>query len=89
MVPVFPTRHAMVADASLKSTTAMGVVITFGFIGLALSSPLFGAIAGGDPTALKTGLLVLPVASLIMILVNLALRPLLARAHERRELVES
>ncbi len=87
MAPVFPTTLAMVADASPKSTTAMGVVITFGFIGLALSSPLIGAIAGGDPTALKTGLLVLPVASLIMIVVNLALRPLLARAPERSELL--
>ncbi len=89
MAPVFPTTLAMVADESPNSTTAMGVVITFGFIGLAVSSPLIGAIAGGDATALKTGLLVLPVASLVMIAVNLALRPLLAQAPERKQLVES
>jgi len=88
MAPVFPTTLAMVADSSPRSTTAMGIVITFGFIGLAFSSPLIGTIAGGDPIRLKTGLLVLPAASLMMILVNLALRPLLAQAHERHALVE-
>lgn len=80
MAPVFPTTLAMVGDAFPKMTaTAMGIVITFGWIGLAVSSRIIGAIAGDDPARLKTALLVLPAASVLMILVNLAIRPVLAR----------
>jgi fucose permease len=80
MAPVFPTTLAMTADAFPKaSATAMGIVITSGWIGLAVSSKIVGAIAGGDDTRLKTALLVLPGFSLAMVLVNLVLRPVLAR----------
>jgi fucose permease len=80
MAPVFPTTLAMVGDAfPVATATAMGVVITFGWIGLAVSSPVIGRIAGGDDAQLGVALLVLPAASVIMILVNLALRPMLAR----------
>jgi len=80
MAPVFPTTLAMTADAFPKATaTAMGIVITSGWIGLAVSSKIVGAIAGGDDTRLKTALLVLPGFALLMVLVNLALRPVLAR----------
>jgi len=80
MAPVFPTTLAMVGDAFPKMTaTAMGIVITFGWVGLAVSSRIIGAIAGDDPARLKTALLVLPAASILMILVNLAIRPLMAR----------
>jgi fucose permease len=80
MAPVFPTTLAMVGDAfPVATATAMGIVITFGWIGLAVSSPLIGSIAGGDDTRLGTALLVLPVFSVIMIVVNLMLRPVLPR----------
>lgn len=80
MAPVFPTTLAMVGDAFPKMTaTAMGIAITCGWIGLAVSSRIIGSIAGDDPTRLKTALLVLPAASVLMILVNLAIRPMLAR----------
>ena len=80
MAPVFPTTLAMAADAFPKApATAMGIVITSGWIGLAVSSKIVGAIAGGDDTRLKTALLVLPGFSLLMVLVNLALRPMLAK----------
>jgi hypothetical protein len=59
----------------------MGIVITAGWIGLAVSSKIIGAIAGGDDKRLGTALLVLPVFSLLMVLVNLALRPALAKAR--------
>jgi MFS transporter, FHS family, glucose/mannose:H+ symporter len=74
MAPVFPTTLAMVGDAFPKMTaTAMGIVITCGWIGLAVSSRIIGAIAGGDPLRLKKALLVIPAASVIMVVVNLAI----------------
>ena len=80
MAPVFPTTLAMVGDAFQKSpATAMGIVITCGWVGLAVSSPIIGALGGNDPARLKTALLVLPVASVLMIIVNLAVRPALAK----------
>lgn len=78
MAPVFPTTIAMVGDAFPRMTaTAMGIVITSGWIGLAVSSRIIGSIAGGDPKRLKKALLVIPGASVVMIGIDLALRPLL------------
>lgn len=80
MAPVFPTTLAMVGDAFPKMTaTAMGIVITCGWIGLAVSSRIIGAIAGSQASQLKTALLVIPIASVIMFFVTLAVRPMLAR----------
>jgi len=54
MAPVFPTTLAMVGDAFPKATaTAMGIVITSGWIGLAISAPIIGSIAGTDPKRLQ------------------------------------
>ncbi len=78
MAPVFPTTLAMVGNAfPVATATAMGIVITSGWIGLAVSSRIIGAIAGEDPLRLKKALLVLPAASLLMVIVNLALRAVL------------
>jgi fucose permease len=78
MAPVFPTTLAMVGDAFPKMTaTAMGLAITCGWIGLAVSSRIIGAIAGDDPSQLKTALLVIPCASVLMVLVTLVIRPML------------
>ena len=80
MAPVFPTTLAMVGDAfPVATATAMGIVITFGWIGLAVSSPIIGGIAGGSDAALGRALLVLPAASAVMIVVNIALRPMLRK----------
>jgi fucose permease len=80
MAPVFPTTLAMVGDAFPKATaTAMGIVITSGWIGLAISAPIIGAIAGTDPKRLQTALLLFPAASVLMIIVNVVMRPMLAR----------
>ncbi|MCL6543929.1 MAG: MFS transporter [Bryobacteraceae bacterium] len=90
MAPVFPTTLAMAGDAFPKATaTAMGIVITFGWVGLAVSSKIIGGIAGGDDQQLGTALLVLPGFSVLMILVNLALRPVLAAAKARRQGLEA
>ena len=81
MAPVFPTTLGITGDTFPKAmATAMGIVITFGWIGLAVSSRIIGAIGGTDPNKLGTALLVLPAASVLMVLVNLALRPILAKA---------
>ncbi|HLJ17990.1 MAG TPA: MFS transporter [Bryobacteraceae bacterium] len=78
MAPVFPTTLAMVGDAFPRMTgTAMGIVITSGWIGLAVSSRIIGSIAGGDPKRLKKALLVIPGASVVMVAIDFALRPLL------------
>jgi fucose permease len=80
MAPVFPTTLAMVGDAFPRMTaTAMGIAITSGWIGLAVSSRIIGAIAGNDPSRLKSALLVIPAASLLMVAVTLAIRPMLPR----------
>jgi fucose permease len=80
MAPVFPTTLAMVGDAFPAATaTAMGIVITCGWIGLAVSSPIIGAVAGEGNANLGTALLLLPAFSVAMILVNLTLRPALAK----------
>jgi fucose permease len=75
MAPVFPTTLAIVGDRFPRMTgTAMGIVITSGWIGLAVSSRIIGSIAGGDPKRLKKALLILPCAALIMVAVNLVLQ---------------
>jgi len=75
MAPVFPTTIAIIGDAFPRMTgTAIGLAITSSWIGLAVSSRVIGSIAAGDPTRLKKALLVLPGMSVLMILVNLALK---------------
>jgi fucose permease len=75
MAPVFPTTLAIVGDAFPRMTgTAIGFVITCGWTGLAVSSRIIGAIAGGDPRRLKTALLVIPASAVLMVGLDLAIR---------------
>jgi len=74
MAPVFPTTLGMVGDAFPKATaTAMGIVITCGWIGLTVSSPIIGSIAGEDKANLPSALMLFPAFSVVMVLINLAL----------------
>jgi MFS transporter, FHS family, L-fucose permease len=74
MAPVFPTTVAIVGDIfKERSGTAIGFTITCGFSGLVVSSPLIGWLAGPDPAGLGRGLLVLPVFSAALLVVNLVL----------------
>ncbi len=78
MAPVFPTTLAMAQDAFPRGTaTAMGIVITFGWIGLAVSSPIIGALSEGG--TYRRGLMLIPIFAVLMVLVNLALRPVMRR----------
>jgi fucose permease len=78
MAPVFPTTLAMVGDAfPVGTASAMGIAITSGWLGLTFSSKIIGVI--GASSGLKTALLVLPAASVLMVIVNLMLRPMLKR----------
>jgi fucose permease len=74
MAPVFPTTLAVVsARFPETAATASGIAITAGWLGLVVSSPIIGGIAGNDPKGLKKALLLLPVASALMFVVCLAL----------------
>jgi MFS family permease len=78
MAPVFPTTLAIVGDTFHRGTaTALGIVITCGWLGLAVSSPIIGSLAQGNQY--RRALLLLPLFSLIMIGVNLVLRSLVGR----------
>ena len=78
MAPVFPTTLAIVGNAFPRmSGTAIGFVITCGWAGLAVSSRLIGAIAGGDPLRLKKALLLIPGSAVLMIGLNLAIMAVL------------
>jgi len=75
MAPVFPTTLAVAADVFPQmASTALGIVIACGWLGLAVSSRIIGAIAGGDPQRLNKALMVIPAFSVVMIVVNLAVR---------------
>jgi fucose permease len=78
MAPVFPTTLAIVGDAFPRMTgTAIGFVITCGWTGLAISSRIIGAIAGGDPLRLKKALLVIPASAVLMVGLDLVIRSML------------
>ena len=74
MAPVFPTVLAITGTAFPRmSGTAIGFVITCGWAGLAVSSRIIGAIAGGDPLRLKKALLLIPAFAVLMIGLNLVI----------------
>lgn len=74
MAPVFPTTLAITGGAFPQMTgTALGFVITCGWAGLAVSSRIIGAIAGGDAGRLRKALLVIPAFSVVMVGLNVAI----------------
>ena len=78
MAPMFPTTLGICGNVFTKMTgTAMGIVITSGWIGLTLSSYIIGFVA--ERATLGTALLLLPAMSLLLIVVNLLLRPHLSK----------
>jgi len=53
--------------------TALGFVITCGWVGLAVSSRIIGSIAGSDPRRLKKALLIFPASAVLMVVLNVAI----------------
>lgn len=79
MAPVFPTTLAIVGDTFPRGTaTAMGIAITFGWIGLAVSSKIIGLVSAGN--GLGNALLILPTFAVLMILISLGLRGIARKA---------
>jgi fucose permease len=75
MAPVYPTTLALVGEAFPRGTaTAIGIAVTVGWVGVAVSSKLIGLIAGGDAANLGKGLLVIPAFSALMVLLSLTFR---------------
>jgi fucose permease len=78
MAPVFPTTLALAQDAFPRGTaTALGIVITCGWFGLVVSSPIIGNVSANS--TLHRALLLLPFFSLVMVGVSLVLRVLFRR----------
>ena len=74
MAPVFPTTLAITGQAFPQMTgTALGFVITCGWVGLAVSSRIIGSIAGNDPRRLKKALLIFPASAVLMVVLNVAI----------------
>jgi fucose permease len=74
MAPVFPTTLAITGQAFPQMTgTALGFVITCGWVGLAVSSRIIGSIAGNDPRRLQKALLIFPASAVLMIVLNVAI----------------
>ncbi|MCS7025393.1 MAG: MFS transporter [Bryobacteraceae bacterium] len=67
MAPVFPNAIAITNMTFQSNPTALGLALVFGWMGLAVSSPIIGALGGHDTRRLKTALLVLPVMSILIV----------------------
>jgi fucose permease len=75
MAPMFPSLVAIVGDCFPRATaTAMGIAITSGWAGLAVSSRLIGAISSRSEAGVAAGMLVLPAFSAILIVLTLWLQ---------------
>jgi hypothetical protein len=65
----------MVGDTFPGATgTAIGLVSTSGWIGLAVSSRLIGVVAGADESHLPQALLIFPIFSALLIGISLIMR---------------
>jgi len=84
MAPVLPTTLAMASDAlSRRPATGMGIALAAGALGLAASGPLIAWIA--SRSSLPTAMLILPVLSLGMGQVTIAMRPAAANPRQRAD----
>jgi fucose permease len=88
MGPVYPSAIGIVGDAfPQRSATSIGIAITAGWLGVVASSWLIGRIAGSNGNHLRLALMLLPVFSAMMMVINLGMRPMLARARARKRIV--
>ena len=82
MGPVFPSTVGITGDAFRRLTaTCIGLVITCGWLGAAVTSWLIGRIAGPDPARLSQGLLVIPISAFLVVLLGFAVRRMLSQGQ--------
>lgn len=73
MGPIFPSALGITSDAFPRMTgTCIGLVITAGWFGAAVVSWIIGVIAGSDPARLSLALTVVPLFSMIIVLLSVA-----------------
>ncbi len=78
MGPVFPSAIGITGGAFRRITaTCIGLVITSGWFGAAVTSWLIGRTAGSDPKRLGEGLLVIPFSAVLVVLLSLGVRRML------------
>ena len=71
MAPMFPSMVAIIGDRFSSTTaTAMGIAITSGWAGLAVSSRLIGAISSQSAGGIGMGMLVLPTFSAVLVILS-------------------
>ena len=82
MGPVFPSTVGITGDAFRRMTaTCIGLVITCGWLGAAVTSGLIGRIAGPDPARLSQGLLVIPFSAFVVVLLGIGVRWMLSQGQ--------
>jgi fucose permease len=82
MGPVYPSAIGITGDSFRRMTgTCIGLVITFGWFGVVVSSWIIGSIAGSDPRQLAHALLVIPLSSVIMVLLSIGIQRLVGKTR--------
>jgi fucose permease len=80
MGPVYPSAIGITGDSFRRMTgTCIGLVITFGWFGVVVSSWIIGSIAGSDPTRLGHALLVIPLSSVFMVFLGIGIQRIVAK----------
>jgi fucose permease len=75
MGPVYPSAIGITGDSFRRMTgTCIGLVITFGWFGVVVSSWIIGSIAGSDPRRLGKALLVIPLSSVVMVVLSIGVQ---------------
>jgi fucose permease len=82
MGPVYPSAIGITGDSFRRMTgTCIGLVITFGWFGVVVSSWIIGSIAGSDPRHLAHALLVIPLSSVIMVFLSIGIQRMVGKTR--------
>jgi fucose permease len=82
MGPVYPSAIGITGESFRRMTgTCIGLVITFGWFGVVVSSWMIGSIAGPDPRRLGHALLVIPLSSVVMVVLSVGIQRMVARSR--------
>jgi MFS family permease len=80
MGPVYPSAIGITGESFRRMTgTCIGLVITFGWFGVVVSSWIIGSIAGSDPRRLGHALLVIPLSSVVMVVLSIGIQRIVAK----------